>query len=41
MRTMRFRANSIGGRLIVGAGRVGGYSVVCEVPQGDGRRETA
>jgi two-component system CheB/CheR fusion protein len=41
MRTMRFRANSIGGRLVVGAGRAGGYSVVCEVPQGDGRRETA
>jgi len=41
MRTMRFRANSIGGRLVVGAGRAGGYSVVCEVPQGDGRRESA
>jgi len=41
MRTMRFRANSIGGRLVTGALRAGGYSVVCEVPQGDGRRETA
>jgi PAS domain S-box-containing protein len=41
MRTMRFRANSIGGRLVTGALRSGGYSVVCEVPQGDGRRETA
>jgi len=41
MRTMHFRANSIGGRLVTGALRSGGYSVVCEVAQRDGRRETA
>ncbi len=32
MRTMRFRANAIGGRLIITRGADGGNSVVCEVP---------
>jgi signal transduction histidine kinase len=32
MRTMRFRAGAIGGRLIITRGANGGNSVVCEVP---------
>jgi signal transduction histidine kinase len=32
MRTMRFRANAIGGRLVITRGANGGNSVVCEVP---------
>ena len=32
MRTMRFRANAIGGRLLITRGANGGNSVVCEVP---------
>ena len=32
MRTMRFRASAIGGRLIIARGANGGNSVVCEVP---------
>ena len=32
MRTMRFRASAIGGRLVVTRGADGGNSVVCEVP---------
>jgi PAS domain S-box-containing protein len=32
MRTMRFRASAIGGRLIITRGAKGGNSVVCEVP---------
>ncbi|HEY2465257.1 MAG TPA: MASE1 domain-containing protein [Steroidobacteraceae bacterium] len=32
MRTMRFRANAIGGRLLIARGANGGNSVVCEVP---------
>jgi PAS domain S-box-containing protein len=33
MRTMQFRASSIGGRLAIRARTAGGVSVVCEVPQ--------
>jgi hypothetical protein len=29
---MRFRANAIGGRLLIARGANGGNSVVCEVP---------
>jgi len=32
MRTMRYRASSIGARIVIGPGPAGGYSVVCEVP---------
>jgi PAS domain S-box-containing protein len=32
MRTMRFRASAIGGRLIITRGAKGGNSVICEVP---------
>src|SRR6202453_1546809 len=32
MRTMRFRASAIGGRLLITRGAKGGNSVVCEVP---------
>jgi signal transduction histidine kinase len=32
MRTMRFRASAIGGRLLITRGANGGNSVVCEVP---------
>jgi two-component system sensor kinase FixL len=32
MRTMRFRASAIGGRLVIARGANGGNSVVCEVP---------
>jgi len=32
MRTMRFRASAIGGRLIISRGAEGGNSVVCDVP---------
>jgi PAS domain S-box-containing protein len=32
MRTMRFRASAIGGRLLISRGANGGNSVVCEVP---------
>ena len=32
MRTMRFRASAIGGRLIITRGANGGNSVLCEVP---------
>src|SRR5258708_804081 len=32
MRTMRFRANAIGGRLIISRGANGGNPVVCDVP---------
>jgi len=41
MRTMRFRANSIGGRLVTGGLSGGGYAVVCDLAQGDVRRERA
>jgi PAS domain S-box-containing protein len=33
MRTMRFRASAIGGKLLMGQREGGGNSVVCEVPQ--------
>jgi signal transduction histidine kinase len=33
MRTMRFRASAIGGKLTMGQREGGGNSVVCEVPQ--------
>jgi signal transduction histidine kinase len=33
MRTMHFRASSIGGRLVIAARSEGGVSVVCEVAQ--------
>jgi PAS domain S-box-containing protein len=33
MRTMRFRASAIGGKLLIGHREGGGNSVVCEVPQ--------
>ncbi|NNM60616.1 MAG: PAS domain S-box protein [Steroidobacteraceae bacterium] len=33
MRTMRFRARSIGGRLFIGLGENGGSRVYCDVPQ--------
>jgi signal transduction histidine kinase len=32
MRTMRFRASAIGGRLSITRGANGGNSVVCDVP---------
>jgi len=32
MRTMRFRASAIGGRLLITRGVNGGNSVVCDVP---------
>jgi signal transduction histidine kinase len=41
MRTMRFRANSIGARLMIGQGNGGGFSVVCELPHVHDRRVTA
>jgi PAS domain S-box-containing protein len=33
LRTMRFRASAIGGKLLIGRGSKSGNSVVCEVPQ--------
>jgi PAS domain S-box-containing protein len=33
MRTMHFRASSIGGRLVITSGREGGVSIACEVTQ--------
>jgi signal transduction histidine kinase len=36
MRTMRFRASAIGGRLQMGKRAGGGNAVICEVPQGRG-----
>jgi PAS domain S-box-containing protein len=41
MRTMRFRASSIGAKLLIGHRDGGGNSVVCEVPQAARRAATA
>jgi PAS domain S-box-containing protein len=40
MRTMRFRCSAIGGRLRIGQRAGGGNSVVCEVPQSRGWRDS-
>jgi PAS domain S-box-containing protein len=41
MRTMRFRANSIGARLVIGPRNGGGFAVICELPQVQDRRVPA
>ena len=41
MRTMRFRARSIGARLLVGPAEAGGSRVFCDLPQLIARRESA